>query len=314
MLGRRGLGDAQLRKRFSRHHFRGDFRVRLALCLGNKRHSSRSAWVDFDDVNLAVLDRVLHVHQAANAQRLGQRPGFTLQPFDDLFRQRIRRERASGIARVNASFLDMLHHADPPPPTKSRLCPAIALLSVVGIEVRCAVDIHFRSGVKEFIDQDRRIDNRRRLDGVGHVVIELVLIVDDFHRTAAEHEARTHENGIADLPGDFLRFSLAAGDAIFGLGVVLSFCSRSAVRFLISRGVERIDAGSQNRNARFNLQPDSARIQSGVCPPNCTMTPSRSDHICHPSLRALLVQIAGSQMFRMSSCVSGSKKSRSLVS
>ena len=71
----------------------------------------RGAGVDFDDVDLVVLDRVLHVHQAADAQGLGERAGLLFQLCDDFLRQRVGRQRAGGVAGVNAGFFDVLHDA-----------------------------------------------------------------------------------------------------------------------------------------------------------------------------------------------------------
>ena len=104
--------DAQLGERFARHHFRRDLRPGDAGGFADERHRSRRAGIDFDDVNLVVLDRVLHVHQPADAQGLGQRLRLLFQLRDDLFRQRIRRQRAGAVAGVNAGFLDVLHDAD----------------------------------------------------------------------------------------------------------------------------------------------------------------------------------------------------------
>jgi hypothetical protein len=40
--------------------------------LGDEGHGARGARVDFEHVDLAVLDRELHVHQADDVERQGQ--------------------------------------------------------------------------------------------------------------------------------------------------------------------------------------------------------------------------------------------------
>ena len=54
---------------FAGHDARRDLGDRAADGLGDEGHGARGARVDFEDVDLAVLDRELHVHQAADLQR-----------------------------------------------------------------------------------------------------------------------------------------------------------------------------------------------------------------------------------------------------
>jgi hypothetical protein len=74
--------------------------------------SARVHFQHVDDV-LAVLllDRELHVHQADHVQALGHQRGLALQFVDGFLRQRVRRQRAGRVARVDASLFDVLHHA-----------------------------------------------------------------------------------------------------------------------------------------------------------------------------------------------------------
>ncbi len=89
-----------------------------------------------------------------------------------------------------------------------------------GIEIGDAVDVALGGGVEEFVDEDRGVDDGGRVDGVGHVVVELLFIGDDFHGSAAEDEAGADEDGVADSLGDFAGFGEGAGDAVFGLAEV----------------------------------------------------------------------------------------------
>ena len=84
---------------------------RQAGRLGDERHGAAGARVDLEHVDLAVLDRVLHVHQADDLQRLGHRLGLALDLGQDLGRQRMGRQRAGRVAGMDAGLLDMLHDA-----------------------------------------------------------------------------------------------------------------------------------------------------------------------------------------------------------
>ncbi len=70
------------------------------------------ARIDFEHVNLAILDRVLHVHQPADFQRQRQSHGSAAPVRRSMLGiERMRRQRAGAIARMHAGFLDMLHDA-----------------------------------------------------------------------------------------------------------------------------------------------------------------------------------------------------------
>ena len=82
MIARRDLGDRQ------------------ADHLGDERHRARGARVDFEHVDVAVLDGVLHVHQAADVERQRERAGLPFELGDGLGVERMRRQRA-GASRRN---------------------------------------------------------------------------------------------------------------------------------------------------------------------------------------------------------------------
>src|SRR3546814_16950775 len=86
-------GDTLALQALPRHAPRRDLRERSAGRLRHERTGARSAWIDFQQIDLAVLHGELRVHQANDLQCLGQ--------FDDLradivlhfLRQRMRRPR-----------------------------------------------------------------------------------------------------------------------------------------------------------------------------------------------------------------------------
>ena len=72
-----------------------------------------------------------------------------------------------------------------------------------GFPVGNAVHIKFRGIFKETVDQHRAFF--RGLNGVRHVFAQELLVVDDDHCAAAEHERWTHQDGISDFFCDFDR-------------------------------------------------------------------------------------------------------------
>ncbi len=146
--------------------------------------------VDLQDVDLAVLDGELDVHQAADAERLGQRDGLPLQLGDDLrrrartagWRTRSRREWMPASSMCSITPADRL-----PWPARRR-------------RSACATSTS-RASVEELVDQDRGVRGAG-VDGRGHVVVQLLLVGDDLHGPAAEDEAGADEDGVADPCGD----------------------------------------------------------------------------------------------------------------
>jgi hypothetical protein len=58
------------------------FATGMPMVFRDEGHHARRAWVHFEDVNLSVLDRVLHVHQPADLQRDGERTGLFFELLD----------------------------------------------------------------------------------------------------------------------------------------------------------------------------------------------------------------------------------------
>ena len=72
VCGGPGRLRVKLGERLARHHPGRDLGHRHAGGLGDERHGAAGAGVDLQDVDLAVLDGELHVHQPDHLQRLGQ--------------------------------------------------------------------------------------------------------------------------------------------------------------------------------------------------------------------------------------------------
>ena len=77
---------AKARERFAGHDARRDLGDRHAGHLGDERHRARGARIDLEHVDVAVLDGVLHVHQAADLERQRQRARLPLKFGDRLGR------------------------------------------------------------------------------------------------------------------------------------------------------------------------------------------------------------------------------------
>ena len=85
---------------------------------------------------------------------------------------------------------------------------------------------------------------------MGHVVVELVFVGDDFHRPPAEHEAGADQDGIADFAGDLAGFVDVARDAVVGL-LEVELLKQVAELLAIAGFVEGIDGRAEDGNARF---------------------------------------------------------------
>ena len=91
------------------------------------------------------------------------------------------RQRAGGVAGVDAGLLDVLHDAADEHPRA----------------VGDRVDVDLDRVLQELVDQDRMLG--RHLHRLVHELAEVLLVVDDTHRAPAEHVGRAHEHRIADL-------------------------------------------------------------------------------------------------------------------
>ena len=77
-----------------------------------RRNRSAGPWVHLEDVDVAVLDRELNIHQANYAQLKCYLAGLTIEFVDDVGGQGIGWQGASGVAGVDAGLLNVLHDPD----------------------------------------------------------------------------------------------------------------------------------------------------------------------------------------------------------
>ena len=103
--------------------------------------------------------------------------------------QRRRREHAGGVAGVHARLLDVLHDRGD--------VDLLAVAERVHVELDRVLD--------EAVEQDRSADG-------GHGRLELVVVVADAHRPAAEHVRGPDEHRVADLLGRRERLVRALDD------------------------------------------------------------------------------------------------------
>ena len=192
----------------------------MADDLGHERHGAARARIDLQHVYVLALDGVLHVHEAHDVERARDIRGLPLKLRLHLRPQRMRRERAGAVARMNARLLDVLHHA------RDEHVLAVAngvhigfdgiadvgieqqrILGQDGVDLRAPVA---RETVLKFLRDERR---ERRVE----IVLERGLIGNDRHGPAAKHVGRPHHDREADLLGGQERLFDGIGDAVLGL-------------------------------------------------------------------------------------------------
>ncbi len=230
MGGNDFFGDAQFFEGFAHHDFGGNFGPRDAGGFGDERDGARGARVDFKDVDLAIFDRELDVHQADDFEFFGHDKGVALDLGDDFWVERKGRERAGGIAGVNAGFFDVLHDAAD---------------AVVGA-VADAIDVHFGGVAEEGVDEDGVLVGD--FDGIVDVVIELLFVGDDFHAAAAEDEGGADEDGVTNFFGDDAGFGGGACGAAVGLFEV-EFFDHLVEEFAVFGGFDGFDSGADDGDA-----------------------------------------------------------------
>ncbi len=80
-----------------------DLGDRHAGRLGDERHGAAGPGIDLQDVDIAVLDRELHVHQTDHAEGQRHCRCLLLDLGDDRCRERVGRKRAGAVAGMNAA-------------------------------------------------------------------------------------------------------------------------------------------------------------------------------------------------------------------
>ena len=105
-----GVGQAERGNRFACHDASGAFRQRHARGLRDEGHRAARAGVHLDDVDAAVFDRVLDVHQTLRAHGQGELARVRAQGVEHLIGEREGRRAAGRIARMYARLLDVLQN------------------------------------------------------------------------------------------------------------------------------------------------------------------------------------------------------------
>ena len=161
--------------------------------LGHERDRPAGPGVGLEHVDLPVLHGELDVDEAAHLERLGQRAGVALELVDHLVAQRLRGQRAGGVARVHPGLLHVFHHSGDQ--------------DFAGT-VADGVDVDLDRVLQEAIHQHGTIGGdaalaRQRAGGHRlHDAAHAVVVVDDLHGPAAEDIAGAEQDRIADPSGD----------------------------------------------------------------------------------------------------------------
>ncbi len=233
------------------HDAGGDLGDRRADGLGDERHRARSARIDFEHVDRAVLDGELDVHQAADIEGLCHGFRLALQLVEHLARERARRQRAGAIAGMDAGFLDVFHDAG----------------DIDVCAVGQAVDVHLY-GVAEIAVEQQRVLAEQGVDLAGLVVrvalldilgyqfrnrveqvrLQLAFGMQDLHGAAAKHVGRAHDQREADFGGDEAGLLDRVGDAIVRL-IEIELHQKLLEAVAVFGKVDHVGRGAEDRDA-----------------------------------------------------------------
>ena len=162
--------------------------------LGDERHRATGTGVGLDHVHRGADHCELDIDQAAHVEEFRNRGGVRLDDLDHPRRQRRRRQGAGRVARVDTGLLDVLHHT--------------ADQHLTGV-VADRVDVDLCGIGEEPVDQHRAFCRQSTFlaetaepGEFVHRPGEMVAVVDDLHRPAAQHVTRAHEHGESDAVGD----------------------------------------------------------------------------------------------------------------
>ncbi len=175
LLEARHLGNG-----VTEHGPRGHLGQRHADDLGDEGHRAGGARIDLQDVDRVVADGELDVDQPHHAEGPGQGLRLRAQGAHLVVAQGVGRQRAGGVAGVDAGLLDVLHDAADHDP----------------LAVGHRVDVDLERVLQELVDEDRMLGGDD--DRLAHVVVEVLLVVDEAHGAAAQDVRRPHQHGVAD--------------------------------------------------------------------------------------------------------------------
>ena len=178
--------QAQAGDGIARHDTRRALGQRHAGGLGDKRHGTAGTRVGLDHVDGLALNGVLHVDQAAYAQRHRDATRGLAKLCLQALAKAERRDAGRGVAGVDTGLLDMLQNA----------------ANVDLFAIAQGVDIGLDRTLQEAVQIHRVVGANAR--SLGHVIAQMLGIVGDHHAAAAQHVARTHQQRVADVRGNGL--------------------------------------------------------------------------------------------------------------
>ena len=144
-------GQVEVGELFASHHAGRNFRHRHAGGFGDEGHGAAGPRIDFQQKDMAVLNRELNVHQADDVETLGQLFGLPAQVVQGRRVQRLGRQGTGAVAGMDAGFFDMFHDAG----------------DFDRLAVADRVDVDFDGVTQETVDEHRVIAGS--LDGGGHI-------------------------------------------------------------------------------------------------------------------------------------------------
>ena len=144
------VGQVHVGEPLAEHDPAGELGERQPGRLGHERHGARRARVGLDHVERVAQHAVLHVHQPDHAELERDRARRRADLVEHLVPERVRRQHAGGVARVDPGLLDVLHDAADP--------------DVLAVADR--VDVDLDRVLQEAVEEDLRGRVRRR-SGAG---------------------------------------------------------------------------------------------------------------------------------------------------
>ncbi len=170
---------------------------------------------------------------------------------DDFRRKCVDRQQAGAVARMDASFLDMLHDA------RNKAVLAVAQ----------AIDVHF-DGFGQIGVEQKRVLAEKRVDlaglvvrifgldvfryqfrhGVEQIGLQAALVMDNLHGAATQNIRRAHDQREAEVGGDQARLFDRIGDAVLRL-VEVELDEKLLEAIAIFRKVDGVGRGAEDRDA-----------------------------------------------------------------
>jgi hypothetical protein len=130
------------------------------------------------------------------------------------------------------------------------------------------VHVHFDRVFEEVINQHRPV--LRILDRFLHVADNDLLVVGDHHGAPTEHVRRAHENGVTTR---FAPSTASSTTVPSRPGPAESQVHQAICRSACGPPPGQIDSGDVPNDVHARRLERQRQIQ-GVCPPNCTITPT----------------------------------------